>query len=133
VKLSSALLEKTDPRLRDALTSSADSDELRVVAVLETKGTTETDEELDAASFADRRSDRAALIERREASVRRRIGSTLERLSKLGLKPRGGRLSGMVVLDPAASIAKALELPQLRRAALDQELALSSPTRGAAH
>lgn len=124
------LLEKVDPMLRKALEESSPFQILRIVLVVDRAGGAPARREIEPSDFEHRSDYRAALIRQREADMRGRLGPTLHRLAELGLETRGGRLGRMIVVDGSAqAIAKALELPEVRKAALDQPLELSKAER----
>ena len=127
MKLADRHVAKTDPRLEDTLKHAQEDENIRAIVVLEPDApTNRVDKKLHPSQFSSRQAWREALIEQRENQLAGEIGSTLEELEKLSLKPRGGKVGRAVVVEgPARDIAASLDLPGVIHASLDRPIDLS--------
>ena len=116
-------IKKADPALKYALKNSLPDETLRAVLQLDVV------DDPSAHPLSEAKADRRTLIARRTRLVSEQVGPMKETLGKVGLAIRmTGVLTSMVVVEGTpASVMKALELPIVVQASLDQVIA-SSPT-----
>jgi hypothetical protein len=129
MRLEARWLDKTEPRLRDALHAAAGPEAMRVLLTLSAPAEPEGPPP-SPAEFPSRAEYRRALIERRERHLQRALGDTLQSLAALGIHVLGGEVMRTVIADGTArQIGEALGLPGVERASLDQRLDLIQPGR----
>jgi hypothetical protein len=119
---------KIDPLLREKLQSARGNETIRVIMILgnDAEHSSSRYRMPSPSQFSSRTAWRNALIERRRGQLADDIGSTLQRLRQLSLRPQGGTLGHTVVVEgPIRSIAKSLELPGVRHASLDRPIELA--------
>jgi hypothetical protein len=134
MKVEKRLLQKADPRLREALASAEGREVIRAVVRLGAPGQEEngaaSSEGLDPGAFESRQAYRKAQLARRQEEVSRDIGDTVRALDELSLAPRGGKMGRTVVVEgPAHQVAAALGLPGVLHASLDRPMKLVEPRR----
>lgn len=128
MKLCETYLAKTDPLLRDALENANGDEILRCLMLLGGQEAPVASQELDPSQFPSRQAYREALIAQRQELLAHQTSHTRKALQALSLKPRGGDISMIVVVEgTACKIWAALALPGIRHATLDRVIRLSKP------
>lgn len=128
MKLSETYLAKTDLLLHDALENANGDEILRCLMLLGGQDASVASQELDLSQFPSRQAYREALIAQRQELLARQTSHTRKALQALSLKPRGGDISMIVVVEgTACQIFAALALPGIRHATLDRVIQLSKP------
>jgi hypothetical protein len=127
MKLNERHIAKTDPLLEDTLKHARGDENIRAVMIVgPEEPTSSVHKQPHPSQFPSRQAWRDALVKRRKGQIEGKVGDTLKQLRELSLNPQGGKISQAVVVEgPAANIAASLDLPGVRHASLDRELALS--------
>jgi hypothetical protein len=133
MKLNNKHLQKIDFPLKQALQNGKEDQILRAVIVLGSENIEDNNvsvsPELDPRQYFSRQDYRRAMIEQRQSQLADEIGKTLKELQDLRLAPRGGNIGRMVVVQGTArQILNSLELPGVRRAALDHPITIAGST-----
>lgn len=127
MRVNRKILNKADPELREALKNAEGEEVLSAILLLgpdQEERCTNT-EELSPSQFPSRTDWRKALIAQRQQQMEQEIGGTIQALRDLGLEPHGGTITRAVVVQKEAQqVVKALELPGVRHASLDQPIDL---------
>lgn len=128
MKLSKIHLAKTDPLLRDALENANGDEILRCLMLLRGQEAEVVSQELEPSQFRSRQAYREALIAQRQELLARQTSHTRKALQALSLKPRGGDISMIIVVEGTpCQIWAALALPGIGHATLDRVIELSKP------
>jgi hypothetical protein len=122
-------LAKADPLLREALRNAGDQEVVRAVLVLRHEFEGRDEPELSPSAYPSRVEYRRALIERQRRRLKEgEVGRTVGALQRMDLKPRGGDLLEVVVVEGTADkVASALELPGVVRGEIDRPVRLVDP------
>jgi hypothetical protein len=121
MRIDSDALEKADPELERALREADEDETVRAIMVL---GNGElAHEPITAEQFASRHDYREAMIQKQRDSVERSTGGIRKAVQDLNLITQAGNISRTVLVEGAAKqILRALELPGVQHASLDQRL-----------
>jgi hypothetical protein len=124
-----ASLAKADPMLREALRNAGDQGIVRAVLVLRHEPDAGEPPAPPPSAYPSRVEYRRALIERQRRRLKEgEVGRTVRALEEMDLKPRGGDLFEIVVVEgPADKVVSALELPGVARGDVDRPLELVNP------
>jgi hypothetical protein len=111
------------------LRNAGDHEMVRAVLVLRHERTDQDEPEPLPSAYPSRVEYRRALIERQRKRLREgEVGRTVRALQGMDLKPRGGDLLGVVIVEgPANQVASALELPGVVRGDIDRPVRLVDP------
>ncbi len=120
---------KAEPTLREALRNAGDHQLVRAVLVLRHQPEGGDVPEPSPSAYPSRVDYRRALIERQRRRLKEgEVGQTVRTLQGMDLKPRGGDLLGVVIVEGSADkVASALELPGVVRGDLDRPIHLVEP------
>ncbi|MGI8502541.1 MAG: NACHT domain-containing protein, partial [Hassallia sp.] len=128
MNLNESQIAKIDPLLEEVLTHARGNEEIRAIITLGAENQIKKDASnppLDPNEFSSYEAYRQALIERRKNQLAEVVGDTVQALQNLSLKPIGGTLSRVVVVEGSANaILRSLELPGVNHVSLDQLIAL---------
>ncbi|MBD2603113.1 NACHT domain-containing protein [Scytonema hofmannii FACHB-248] len=126
--LNESQIAKIDPLLEEVLTYARGNEEIRAIITLGADNQIKKDASnppLDPNEFPSYQAYRQALIERRKNQLAEAVGDTVQALQNLSLKPIGGTLSRVVVVEGSANaILSSLDLPGVNHVSLDQLIAL---------
>ncbi len=126
--LNESQIAKIDPLLEEVLTYARGNEEIRAIITLGADNQIKKDASnppLDPNEFPSYEAYRQALIERRKNQLAEAVGDTVQALQNLCLKPIGGTLSRVVVVEGSANaILSSLDLPGVNHVSLDQLIAL---------
>jgi len=124
-----ASLAKAEPLLREALRNAGNQEVLRAVLVLRHEPKEGDEPELSPSAYPSRVDYRRALIERQRQRLKEgEVGRTVRALHGMDLKPRGGDLLGVVIVEGSADkVASALELPGVVRGDLERPVHMVNP------
>ena len=126
MKLNQYQRAKLEPELRKALETAAPESEVRaLVSIGPAQAKAPGVAPRGAVGFQTRTDMRRAMISTQERHLQEAQGGTLDQLAALGLEPKGGKIGRVVaVRGPGQALLKALDLPGVRRAELDQQMTL---------
>lgn len=131
MKISRSLETKIDSALKRAFETAEVDSILRVILTLRAD-LGPGGGELNPKRFKSRVEYRKAAASAQQRMLAEEIGPTLSVLEKMHLKPRGGRVSPVVVVEgPAQRVLESIGLDAVERANADQEIELIRPERGA--
>jgi len=129
MKLDKRHIDKIDVLLEDALLNARGDELLKVVIVLDSqRANRETlsqqlSQQPKPSEFPNRNAWREALIAQRQTQLAKAIGDQIQGLKDLSLTTRGGITTNILVVEGAArQILRALELPGVSHASLNQPL-----------
>jgi hypothetical protein len=121
-------ISKIDPLLEEALMNARGDEKMRVIMTLGDENQLRNNQALpmlEPANFPSPIAYRQALIERRKNQLSEVIGNTIQELRNLSLKPLGGTMSRVVVVEGSATdILNSLELSGVNNVSLDQLVGL---------
>ena len=121
-------ISKIDPLLEEALMNARGDEKMRVIMTLGDENQLRNNQALpmlEPANFPSPIAYRQALIERRKNQLSQVIGDTIQELQNLSLKPIGGTMSRVVVVEGSATaILNSLELSGVNNVSLDQLVGL---------
>jgi hypothetical protein len=121
-------ISKIDPLLEEALMNARGDEQMRVIMTLGDENQLRNSQALpilEPANFPSPIAYRQALIERRKSQLSQVIGDTIQDLQNLSLKPVGGTMSRVVVVEGSATaILNSLELSGVNNVSLDQLVGL---------
>ena len=121
-------ITKIDPLLEEALMNARGDEQMRVIMTLGDENQLRNSQALpilEPANFPSPIAYRQALIERRKSQLSQVIGDTIQDLQNLSLKPVGGTMSRVVVVEGSATaILNSLELSGVNNVSLDQLVGL---------
>jgi hypothetical protein len=121
-------ISKIDPLLEEALINARGDEKLRVIMTLGDENQLRSHQNvanLKPADFPSHTAYRQALIERRKNQISEVIGDTIQELQNLSLKPIGGTMSRVLVVEGSATdILSSLELSGVNNVNLDQLVGL---------
>ncbi|MDB9449280.1 NACHT domain-containing protein [Dolichospermum circinale] len=121
-------ISKIDPLLEEALMNARGDENIRVIMTLGDENqlrNSQTLPILEPGNFSSSIAYRQALIERRKNQLSQVIGDTIQELQNLSLKPVGGTMSRVVVVEGSAiDILNSLELSGVNNVSLDQLVGL---------
>ena len=119
-------INKIDPLLKEFLINAKGDEKIRVIMALGDKNQLSNSQvlpTLEHGNFSSPTAYRQALIELRKNQLSESIGKTIQELQNLSLNPLGGIMNSVVVVEGSATdISKAMELPGVNSALLDQEV-----------
>ena len=122
-------ITKIDPLLEEFLMNASGDEKIRVIMTLGDENqlrNSQTLPILEPANFPSPTAYRQALIERRKNQLSQVIGDTIQELQNLSLKPVGGTMSRVVVVEGSATdILRSLELSGVNNVSLDQLVGLT--------
>lgn len=119
VRLSASEQQKADKNLLAALEKADATDPLRVIMLLQAPSQTRESAEISAGP--DRVAIRKALIAEQQAHNQAAFGESIAAIKAMDLTVYGGQTTRALVAEgSAAGVAKALALPGVKHAALDQ-------------
>jgi len=134
MKLNKRHIDKIDVLLEDALLNARGDELLKVVIVLDSqRANRETlsqqlSQQPKPSEFPNRTAWRKALIAQQQTQLAKAIGDQIEGLKDLSLTTHGGITTNIVVVEGAArQILRALELPGVSHASLNQPLVILFP------
>jgi hypothetical protein len=129
MNLNDASSAKAEPTLREALQNASDQQVVRAVLVLRHEPEGVDGPEPSPSAYPSRVEYRRALIERQRRRLKEgEVGQTVRTLQGMDLKPRGGDLLEVVIIEGSADkVASALELPGVVRGDLDRTIHLVEP------
>jgi hypothetical protein len=126
--LNESQIAKIDPLLEEVLIHARGNEEIRAIITLGAENQIKKDASnppLDPNEFPSYEAYRQALIDRRKNQLAEAVGDTVQALQNLSLKPIGGTLSRVVVVEGSANaILSCLDLPGVNHVSLDQLIAL---------
>ncbi|MDM3853453.1 MAG: NACHT domain-containing protein, partial [Aphanizomenon gracile PMC649.10] len=121
-------ITKIDPLLEEFLMNARGDEKIRVIMTLGDENQLRNNQSisnLKPADFPSPIAYRQALIERRKNQLSQVIGDTIQELQNLSLKPIGGTMSRVVVVEGSATdILNSLELSGINNVSLDQLVGL---------
>ncbi|MDB9436568.1 NACHT domain-containing protein [Dolichospermum lemmermannii CS-548] len=121
-------ISKIDPLLEEALMNARGDEKMRVIMTLGDENQLRNSQALpmlEPGNFSSSIAYRQALIERRKNQLSQVIGDTIQELQNLSLKPVGGTMSRVVVVEGSAiDILNSLELSGVNNVSLDQLVGL---------
>lgn len=121
-------ISKIDPLLEEALINARGDEKMRVIMTLGDENQLRNNQALpmlEPGNFPSPIAYRQALIERRKNQLSEVIGNTIQELQNLSLKPLGGTMSRVVVVEGSATdILNSLELSGVNNVSLDQLVGL---------
>jgi nucleoside-triphosphatase THEP1 len=121
-------ISKIDPLLEEFLMNARGDEKIRVIMTLGDENQLRNNQALpmlEPANFPSPTAYRQALIERRKNQLSEVIGNTIQELQNLSLKPLGGTMSRVVVVEGSATdILNSLELSGVNNVSLDQLVGL---------
>ena len=121
-------ISKIDPLLEEALMNARGDEKMRVIMTLGDENQLRNSQALpmlEPGNFPSSIAYRQALIERRKNQLSQVIGDTIQELQNLSLKPVGGTMSRVVVVEGSATdILNSLELSGVNNVSLDQLVGL---------
>lgn len=121
-------ISKIDPLLEEFLMNARGDEKMRVIMILGDENQLRNNQALpmlEPANFPSPTAYRQALIERRKNQLSEVIGNTIQELQNLSLKPLGGTMSRVVVVEGSATdILNSLELSGVNNVSLDQLVGL---------
>ena len=121
-------ITKIDPLLEEVLMNAMGDEKMRVIMTLGNENQLRNNQSfsnLKPADFPSPIAYRQALIERRKNQLSQVIGDTIQELQNLSLKPIGGTMSRVVVVEGSATaILNSLELSGVNNVSLDQLVGL---------
>ncbi len=121
-------ISKIDPLLEEALMNARGDEKMRVIMTLGDENQLRNSQALpmlEPGNFSSSIAYRQALIERRKNQLSQVIGDTIQELQNLSLKPIGGTMSRVVVVEGSATaILNSLELSGVNNVSLDQLVGL---------
>jgi hypothetical protein len=124
MELSKTQRAKANPALQEQLRRSNASEVIRAIMRLDDDASRSSSESLHPSQFLSRVDYRRALINQKKAGFSDRT-DTLEKLERLSLQPKGGKLLNTVVVEgKARDILRSLLLPEVASAFLDEEIRL---------
>ena len=122
-------ITKIDPLLEEFLMNARGDEKIRVIMTLGDENQLRNSQALpilEPANFPSTIAYRQALIERRKNQLSQVIGDTIQELQNLSLKPLGGTMSRVVVVEGSATdILRSLELSGVNNVSLDQLVGLT--------
>ncbi|MDF5738917.1 MULTISPECIES: NACHT domain-containing protein [unclassified Nostoc] len=128
MKLNESQIAKIDPLLQEVLTGAKGNEVIRAVMSLGDENQIRlnaSNSSLKPQQFTSSEAYRQALIDQRKSQLSEVLGDTIEELQELSLKPVGGGLSRVVVVEGTAdAILSALALSGVNHVTLDQLIAL---------
>ncbi|MEH1911298.1 MAG: NACHT domain-containing protein [Nostoc sp.] len=128
MKLNESQIAKIDPFLEDVLMRAKGDEVIRAIMTLGNENqinSNASNSSLEPQQFASSEAYRQALIDQRKSQVAEVLGDTIEELQQLSLKPVGGGLSRVVVVEGSAdAILRSLALSGVNHVTLDQLIAL---------
>jgi nucleoside-triphosphatase THEP1 len=121
-------ISKIDPLLEEFLMNARGDEKMRVIMILGDENQLRNNQALpmlEPGNFPSPTAYRQALIERRKNQLSEVIGNTIQELQNLSLKPLGGTMSRVVVVEGSATdILNSLELSGVNNVSLDQLVGL---------
>ncbi|MFN5895632.1 MAG: NACHT domain-containing protein, partial [Dolichospermum sp.] len=121
-------ISKIDPLLEEFLMNARGDEKMRVLMILGDENQLSNNQALpmlEPGNFPSPIAYRQALIERRKNQLSEVIGNTIQELRNLSLKPLGGTMSRVVVVEGSATdILNSLELSGVNNVSLDQLVGL---------
>ncbi|MCE2718937.1 MAG: NACHT domain-containing protein [Dolichospermum sp.] len=121
-------ISKIDPLLEEFLMNARGDEKIRVIMTLGDENQLRNNQALpmlEPGNFPSPIAYRQALIERRKNQLSEVIGNTIQELRNLSLKPLGGTMSRVVVVEGSATdILNSLELSGVNNVSLDQLVGL---------
>lgn len=121
-------ITKIDPLLEEFLMNAKGDEKIRVIMTLGDENQLKSNQTLPILNPSDFSSSvdyRQALIERRKNQISQVIGETIQELQDLSLKPVGGTMSRVIVVEGSATdILRSLELSGVNHVSLDQLIGL---------
>ncbi|WP_299999405.1 NACHT domain-containing protein [Anabaena sp. AL09] len=121
-------ISKIDPLLEEALMNARGDEKMRVIMTLGDENQLRNSQALpmlEPGNFSSSIAYKQALIERRKNQLSQVIGDTIQELRNLSLKPVGGTMSRVVVVEGSATdILNSLELSGVNNVSLDQLVGL---------
>ncbi|MFN7657167.1 MAG: hypothetical protein ACK5P3_03255, partial [Dolichospermum sp.] len=121
-------ISKIDPLLEEFLMNARGDEKMRVIMILGDENQLRNNQALpmlEPGNFPSPIAYRQALIERRKNQLSEVIGTTIQELRNLSLKPLGGTMSRVVVVEGSATdILNSLELSGVNNVSLDQLVGL---------
>jgi thiol-disulfide isomerase/thioredoxin len=121
-------ISKIDPLLEEFLMNARGDENIRVIMTLGDENQLRNSQALpmlEPGNFSSSIAYRQALIERRKNQLSQVIGDTIQELQNLSLKPLGGTMSRVVVVEGSATdILNSLELSGVNNVSLDQLVGL---------
>ena len=121
-------ITKIDPLLAEFLINARGDEKIRVIMTLGDENQLRNSQALpmlEPGNFSSSIAYRQALIERRKSQLSQVIGDTIQELQNLSLKPVGGTMSRVVVVEGSAiDILNSLELSGVNNVSLDQLVGL---------
>ncbi|WP_375510441.1 NACHT domain-containing protein [uncultured Nostoc sp.] len=128
MKLNESQIAKIDPLLQEVLTGAKGNEVIRAIMSLGDENQIRlnaSNSSLKPQQFTSSEAYRQALIDQRKSQLALTLGDTIEELQELSLKPIGGGLSRVVVVEGSAdAILSALALSGVNHVTLDQLIAL---------
>ncbi|MCC5668821.1 NACHT domain-containing protein [Nostoc sp. CHAB 5784] len=128
MKLNESQIAKIDPLLQEVLTGAKGNEVIRAIMSLGDENQIRlnaSNSSLKPQQFTSSEAYRQALIDQRKSQLTEVLGDTIEELQQLSLKPVGGGLSRVVVVEGSAdAILRSLALSGVNHVTLDQLIAL---------
>ncbi len=132
MRVNPKLNKKIDPRLQKTMSEATENGQeiIRVIMQLKAQRKSTAQKQLDPHDFPTRIAYRTALIEQQQQHVGEQTDKILQELKSLSLTTQGGTISPVVVVQGRTrDIMKALELPDVLHASLDQYIGIFEPRR----
>lgn len=128
MKLNESQIAKVDPLLQEVLMSAKGNEVIRAIISLGDENQIRlnaNNSSLKPQQFTSSEAYRQALIEQRKSQLAEMLGDTIQELQQLSLKPIGGELSRVVVVEGTADdILRSLSLSGVNHVTLDRLIAL---------
>ncbi|MDZ8184214.1 MAG: NACHT domain-containing protein [Nostoc sp. ChiSLP02] len=128
MKLNESQIAKIDPLLQEVLMSAKGNEVIRAIMSLGDENQIRlnaNNSSLKPQQFTSSEAYRQALIEQRKSQLAEMLGDTIQELQQLSLKPIGGELSRVVVVEGTADdILRSLSLSGVNHVTLDRLIAL---------
>ncbi|MHC5934350.1 NACHT domain-containing protein [Nostoc sp.] len=128
MKLNKSQIAKIDPLLQEVLMGAKGNEVIRAIMSLGDENQIRlnaSNSSLKPQQFTSSEAYRQALIDQRKSQLSEVLGDTIEELQQLSLKPVGGGLSRVVVVEGSAdAILRSLALSGVSHVTLDQLIAL---------